>query len=118
MRRMICKNCEGYDTAFGCGLFKCNNILSKRLAAYADAEEQGLLVRLPCKTGDTLFVASQGTILSGTVDKITVSERDVYVFSKHDSADWVFTPANFGRIVFLSREEAEAALKGGEDYDD
>ena len=27
----------------------------EKLAAYEDAEEQGLLVRLPCKVGDTLL---------------------------------------------------------------
>lgn len=82
-----------------------------KLKEYEDAEENGLLVRLPCKVGDTLFVPSQGTILSGTVDKISVSERDVYVFSKNDCADWAFTPVDFGTTVFLTCEEAEAALK-------
>ena len=54
---MNCKNCEGYDTAFGCGIFKCNNILSKRLDAYEEAEKQGLLIRLPRKLGDDTVYA-------------------------------------------------------------
>jgi hypothetical protein len=31
----------------------------KKLAAYEDAEEQGLLVRLPCKVGDTVYEAER-----------------------------------------------------------
>lgn len=30
----------------------------EKLAAYEDAEEQGLLLRLPCKVGDTVYVDS------------------------------------------------------------
>lgn len=31
----------------------------KKLATYEDLEEQGLLVRLPCKVGDTVYVYSE-----------------------------------------------------------
>ena len=31
---------------------------TNKLAAYKDAEEQGLLLRLPCKVGDTVYVDS------------------------------------------------------------
>ena len=33
----------------------------QRLADYEDAEEQGLLVRLPCKAGDTVYVIDETT---------------------------------------------------------
>ena len=32
----------------------------KKLAAYEDAEEQELLLRLPCKVGDTIYVIDRG----------------------------------------------------------
>ena len=87
-------------------------ITPERLSEIVRAETEGRMVILPCKVGDTLFVPSQGTILNGTADEIRVGECDVYVFSKHDSSNWVFTPVNFGKTVFLSREDAEAALQG------
>ena len=34
-----------------------HNVLQK-LADYEDAEEQGLLLRLPCKVGDTVYVVT------------------------------------------------------------
>lgn len=68
-----------------------------RLAAYEDAEEQGLLVRLPCKVGDTVYIH----------------------WFEHDNVEVVEKPFSYGMIpymgetVFLTREEAEAALKEG-----
>ena len=110
---MTCKNCEGYDTAFGCGLFKCNNILSKRLAVYTEAEEQGLLVRLPCKVGDTIYVIFDGKIWDGEVYHISYSDY----YGKITATAWVKQGISaafehFGKTVFLTLEEAEAALKG------
>ena len=37
------------------GDFGSANVLS-RLAEYEDADEQGLLLRLPCKVGDTVYI--------------------------------------------------------------
>ena len=115
----ICKKCEGYDTAFGCGLFKCNNVLSKRLAAYEDAEEQGLLVILPCKVGDTLFLAQVGREepFSMRVQgmSISASGNDVILHF----GGFPITNAwgsEVGKTLYLTREEAEAALKGEREY--
>lgn len=71
-----------------------------RLAAYVDAEEQGLLVRLPCKVGDTVY----------RIWKVNGRES---VISTHcfDSLPHIVEWLNkFGKTVFLTREEAEAAL--------
>lgn len=107
---MTCKNCEGYDTAFGCGLFKCNNILSKRLAAYEDAEEQGLLVRLPCKVGDMVYYKRRGWVCGDTVKIILFDAFGYHVRLDYEHKEFDFE--DFGKTVFASREEAEAALKG------
>ena len=61
------------------------------------AEEQGLLVRLPCKVGDTVYTESH---IKGAITS----------FSAPDET-WIFeNRAEFGKTVFLTREEAEAAL--------
>jgi len=94
-----------------------NEVINK-LADYEDAEEQGLLVRLPCKVGDTVYVEwSDGREYSkSVVEKISIDADGQLrflipsYFHSH-SASWRKT-SDFGKTVFLSREEAEAALKG------
>lgn len=46
-----CVNCSEMGAMF----CSCEMAALKRLAEYEDAEEQGLLVRLPCKVGDTVY---------------------------------------------------------------
>lgn len=45
-----CDNCSQ-----GAGNCKTVKNMIKKLANYEDLEEQGLLVRLPCKVGDTMY---------------------------------------------------------------
>lgn len=85
----------------------------QKLAAYEDAEEQGRLVRLPCKVGDTIYVIHDGKIWSGEVYHIGYSDyygeitATAYVKRGIGAAF-----EHFGKLAFLTREEAEAALKG------
>lgn len=83
------------------------------LAAYEDAEEQGLLVRLPCKVGDMIYVIYDGKIWDGEVFHISYSDY----YGKITATAWVKQGISasfeaFGKTVFLTRAEAEAALKG------
>lgn len=50
-----CASSCPYDGDF-CGTDECPvlNAVSDKLGEYERAEEQGLLVRLPCKVGDTV----------------------------------------------------------------
>ena len=76
-----------------------------KLADYEDAEEQGLLLRLPCKVGDKVW----GIIRYFFRDK-NQSPYEIYE-CKFDLS----MLREIGKTVFLKREEAEAALaeKGG-----
>ena len=61
------------------GLLKpfADKILTK-LAVYEDLEEQGLLVRLPCKVGDILFRINKGArnpIIKMKVSQITMISK-------------------------------------------
>lgn len=90
-----------------------------KLAAYEDAEEQGLLVRLPCKVGDTVYIPIEKCRADfhycpfnggyGTERCDGYKNCKAYVkeqgFSIRDYPD-------MGKTVFLTREEGEAALKG------
>lgn len=89
-----------------------------KLAAYEDAEEHGLLVRLPCKVGDTVYVEwSDGLEYDkSVVEKISIGADGqarflIPAYLHSHSASWYQT-SDFGKTVFLTREEAEAALKG------
>jgi len=96
----------------------------KKLATYEDAEEQGRLVVLPCNVGDKLYeidMKEYGVIVCEalwyTVGKNKYTgETDwsvnVHVVEGHGKGSgYYFTPDDFGKIVFLTRTEAESALR-------
>ena len=77
------------------------------------AEQDGRLVLLPCKVGDDVwFVRKFGKercITQREVDCVNIDSRgNVFVSARRISGGYI------GKTVFLTREEAEAALKGGE----
>jgi hypothetical protein len=68
----------------------------RRLAEYEDLEEQGRLVKLPCKVGDTVyFIKNSETIVKRKADMIFIG-----IFWEEFCKKW-----------FPTREEAEAKLK-------
>lgn len=79
-----------------------------KLAEYEDAEEQGLLVRLPCKVGDRVYrIHTHDHIEERSVMAIHVSASGVWYWDETGRE----TPVEkIGKTVFLTREEAEAAL--------
>ena len=68
------------------------------------AEQDGRLVVLPCKVGDTVYQID--------AERVYESEVKWIIF---DCDDIAFDERAIGGSIFLTREEAEAALKGGED---
>ena len=88
-----------------------------RLLELADADRAGKLVVLPCKVGDTVWVIWGKDVIYYIVDRIHIlSNNQVQIRAKHHVIDNVYLyPDMFGKTVFLTREEAEAALaqKGG-----
>lgn len=91
-----------------------------KLAVYEDLEEQGLLVRLPCKVGDTVYRVNAGAkqpIIPMTVSEIHFlcykNERAVRfdAIGKEDMGESCYRLEDIGRIVFLTREEAEKKLE-------
>lgn len=107
------KKCGGY-----CAQCNFETKISEKLAAYEDAEEQGLLLKLPCKVGDTVYVkmASYCDIQYAEAEvrdftHFTSCGFCAVVTSKHfDKQNIPF--ADFGKTVFLTRDEAEEKLNG------
>ena len=73
--------------------------LAERLKEYEDLEEQGLLLKLPCKVGDTVYlIKSDGRVVPRTADMQFLGVL------------W----DDYGKEWFLTQEEAEAKLKESE----
>lgn len=94
--------------------------MAKEIRAWRNAEEQGLLVRLPCKVGDTVYRVNAGAkqpIIPMTVSEIRFlcykNERAVRfdAIGKEDMGESCYRLEDIGRIVFLTREEAEKKLE-------
>ena len=76
------------------------------------AEQAGRLVVLPCKVGDTVYFTLLGRIIEKPVFSIVSFSASARIYCAGTSE--YFRPEDFGKTVFLTREEAEAALKGGD----
>ena len=113
--------CDNY-TLSGCWECPVGKAIEK-LADYEDAEEQGLLVRLPCKVGDTVWSNDFGYPESYEIKAFSYGYCDSYV--EPDIEDQIifyyenysgsitgaFPMSEIGKSVFLTREEAEKKLE-------
>lgn len=94
--------------------------LREKLKYYEDAEEQGLLLRLPCKVGDTLYRVNKGAkepVIMMRVIQLYIKQihkdRTVMRIDAINDADMgesCYLPCDIGERIFLTREEAEAKL--------
>lgn len=87
-----------------------------KLADYEVAEKQGLLLRLPCKIGSTLYQPISNRIneykVIGLCFDIT-KNKWMYEVAYQIGCEWVKTTCDFdciNKTVFLTKEEAEQAL--------
>ena len=90
----------------------------EELKSYKGLEEHGLLVRLPCKVGDTVYVPTRNFISELRITMASINSRGKLYFS------WVldddrgiypnldgFSGYELGKTVFLTREEAVKKLE-------
>ena len=84
-----------------------------KLAEYEDLEEQGLLLRLPCKVGDMVFKLKRHNYCSGICHKdISCSEcRANTPFGIVEGKFMLKELKEIGKTVFLTKAEAEQKLK-------
>lgn len=95
------------------------------LQRYKDAEEQGLLVWLPCKVGDSFFAVRKFCDEYGELEEpVEHWDSDCYgcnlpcngklkvVERKFNSIHHIIAEMeSIGKVIFLTREEAEKALE-------
>ena len=87
----------------------------ERLAEYEDLEEQGLLLRLPCKVGDTVWriFLSDNYIMPCNVEEFVYSDS-LYIIVREElfNTRRGLNINEIGKTVFLTKAEAEKKLKG------
>ena len=82
------------------------------LEEYEDLEEQGLMLKLPCKVGDTVyriikeFHTRINKIISGKVYRIALTDIEMQIFIGKWQSKGIY-----GKTVFLTQAEAEEALR-------
>lgn len=94
-----------------------------RLAAYEDADEQGLLVRLPCKIGDKLYELIGGLIVACEVTGFRIGVMmDEDIDDVHNPNEWHIeyecdgaycsaVISEFGTTLFLTYDSANERRK-------
>ena len=105
-----------------------HNVLQK-LADYEDAEEQGLLLRLPCGIGSDVYMIpskinyklnilslhpENNKVYHQKVDLITFTENGWYMKCDKDreyAIERILSEKMYKETWFLSQQEAEAKLK-------
>lgn len=84
----------------------------QELKEYRDLEEQGLLLKLPCKVDDTLYFVSRNKIIEELIVlKITYQDKFIITFRDESNDIGNVSEKYIGKTVFLTKEEAEEKLK-------
>lgn len=89
----------------------------QEIQKYKDLEEQGLLLRLPCSIGSTLYQPIDSRINEYKVIGLcfdSLNNKWMYEVAYEVGLEWYKTVCNFnhiGKTVFLTPEEAEQKLK-------
>lgn len=91
-------------------LEKCQEIkrLTAELKEYKQAEDSGLIVRMPCKTGNTVYSLTPFCEICEEPLACEACCEDNCITETKFDYDMIHM---FGKTVFLTREEAEQALK-------
>lgn len=107
---------EYYDNCSECA--NQHNQLAEwleELKSFKEAEKQGLLVRLPCKVGDVVYVPTRNFVSELRIIMISVNMYGAYFRWMLNSGIYPnlygFSGSELGKTVFLTREEAEKKLE-------
>lgn len=131
MERLTYKDEAGYhlkiehedaDTVTALGLYEDTGLSPEEIERLPDAWmekvkelDSGSLIRLPCKIGDKVWTLKQAgkggkRVFETKVDQMYFSDdMRLIVRAKY------YKPGEIGQYIFLTREEAEAALRRKED---
>ena len=100
--------------------YASDNEVLQRLAELEDKIENGTLIKLPCKVGDTVYHLSDKKICEEFVKQIKYSiyNGEIDLLNSHIMTDDNYSKdynfyriSKLGKSVFLTKAEAEARLK-------
>ena len=105
-----------FDLDITCERSEIKKILkvAEKLKNYEDAEEQGLLLRLPCKVGDNIYIIKPYGIEEASITGISEADDiDCFCFEIYIDPDCheIIALEEFNDTWFLTKAEAEAKLK-------
>ena len=96
-----------------------------RLRELAEADKDGRVVVLPCKVGDTVYMIERiFDIDNGVCDEICARKvighggnnlNKLWIIGSGGICNAYIFVSEFGKTVFLTREEAERAMEGKKD---
>lgn len=105
------EKCDGLGASSKCDNCEIMTSVCEKLGKYEDLEEQGLLLRLPCKVGTSVYMVEQDC-----EDALDCMREDcegcpyLYSFVEENKFD-AYMLENIGNTVFLTKSEAEQKLK-------
>ncbi len=118
------EKCDGLGASSKCDNCEITTSVCQKLGEYEDLEEQGRLIKLPCKVGDTVWDNDCGRPCAYTITAFSFGECEGYICEPVTTKEVVFYYANssgsitgsfaeseIGKTVFLTKSEAEAKLK-------
>lgn len=112
---MTCKDCIHGEV--------CNIVVSPNYEYEQNGDKwcqkfkpKSRFVELPCEVGQTVYMPFEGEVTQLSIFRVSVvliMDEEVIIFCDAKSAKvgTSFSHHNIGKTVFLSREEAEKALK-------
>lgn len=134
-REMICRyencdTCEEYCPDLNEDNCPCLQEILEKLAEYEDLEEQGKLLKPPCKVGDIIWV--NGVLGVGEIEEYKVIKVDyhstlgtersefyiVAILASNPENSMGFYDKEIGKTVFLTKSAAEQALKEKKDEEE
>ena len=90
------------------GKYVGDKAIKEKLYEYEQEESEGRLIHLPCKVGDTVYLVDNQEIINYQFDDIVM-----FLESKKDGICFALL-GDFNKVVFLTKQEAEQALKESE----
>ena len=110
----VCSSGVKCGSEFDCHDNQCFQEVLNRLAHYEDLEEQGLLIKLPCKVGDIFYINIQKKTYECKISGFYINKDEIQfmvAFRDEDNKTWYeIGETHKKEDLFLTREEAEKAL--------
>lgn len=115
MERLTKRNSDGTVGISELKYYNYNNFqkMAQKLTEYEDLEEQGLLLRLPCKVGDMVYsITNDGKIYPVKATReVRIVNGVLHILCESCKYVDLVSYDDIGKTVFLTQEEAEQKLK-------